>query len=382
MATVAHHIISNYGPEDRERIEGESGQHDAEADIADPWMTEKAFGKSKRTGNAPRFIRATVQYDPWMEDSPVAGPSRTAGRSMGTEESEESVAGWYRSLTRKAPSSAPAISGVSSRTDIPTPPSTTHAVSQTKRRDVKQDRNDWFISRVLQSQPHSTENPQGAAPTMTSTLADILSRDPPPLPTEKPFTPPVWIAIGPGNKGFEMLTKSGWEEGEALGKQASRRNGLGYKGKPASTLQKKKDAEIVDVDAPEIVDLTLSEDEDEDNVFIKSASPPIHETHESVLEGFFDSDMDHNPRALLTPLPTVLKSDKLGIGLKAKIVGPYRESRKRVTHSQAALAAHIRQGEELKKLKKLVGRGRRGHDRMKRRDEEKRKNFLAYMNAD
>lgn len=391
MATTAHYIVSDYSPEDRERLEVETGQHAAEADIANPWLTEKAFGSTKRTRSAPKFVAATVHYDPWSEETPGAGQSCSPKSRTEATQEPESIAGWYRTLARKtaSPSSTPTGSSVAIRADTPALPSTTQSTSRARKDEIERDGGHWFISRALDTQARSVEIAERSTPATTSTLADILSRDPPPLPTEKPFTPPVWIALGPGNKGFEMLTKSGWEEGDALGKHAGRRSGLGYKGKQQATeqthrpLQVKRELEIVDVDAPEIVDLTLSDDEYEDNVFIESITPPSpSKAHENAFEDDVDNGMDHNPRALLTPLPTVLKSDKLGIGLKAKTTGPYRESVKRVTHSAAALVAHIRRGEELKKMKKTVGRGRRGHDRMKTRDEEKRKNLLAYLNAD
>lgn len=386
MATTAHYIVSDYSPDDRERLEVETGQHVAEADIANPWLTEKAFGSTKRTRSAPKFVAAVLHYDPWSEETPGSGPSCSPESRVEDAREPDSVAGWYRTLARKTASSTPTGSGVTSRADTPGLPPTIQSISRARKEEVERDRDHWFISRALETQARSAECVERSTSATTATLADILSRDPPPLPTEKPFTPPVWIALGPGNKGFEMLTKSGWEEGDALGKHAGRRTGLGYKGKQQATeethhfMQVKREPEIVDVDAPEIVDLTLSDDEYEDDVFIKSTSPP--EAHEHVLKDEVDNDMDHNPRALLTPLPTVLKADKLGIGLKAKTTGPYRQSVKRVTHSAAALAAHIKRGEELKKMKKVVGRGRRGHDRMKKRDEEKRRDLLAYLNAD
>jgi len=79
-------------------------------------------------------------------------------------------------------------------------------------------------------------------------------------------------------------------------------------------------------------------------------------------------------------LPTVLKADRLGIGLKAKTEGPYRQSKKRVTHNAAALAAHIRTAEEMRRKKAEVGRGKRGYAKMHRREEDRRKLMLAYLN--
>jgi len=84
-------------------------------------------------------------------------------------------------------------------------------------------------------------------------------------------------------------------------------------------------------------------------------------------------------KALLTPIATVLKSDRLGIGLKAKTVGPYKASQKRVTHNAAALAAHVKAAEESRKRKQVFGRGHKGFERQRRRDEDKRKALLAEL---
>jgi len=92
-------------------------------------------------------------------------------------------------------------------------------------------------------------------------------------------------------------------------------------------------------------------------------------------------DQSYGRKALLTPIATVLKSDRLGIGLKAKTVGPYKASRKRITHNAEALAAHIKAAEELKKKKGEFGRGRRGFERQHRKDSMKRQMMLAYLNS-
>ena len=66
---------------------------------------------------------------------------------------------------------------------------------------------------------------------MPSTLADLLSRNPPPRPSEPTFRPPVFLTIGPSNKGFAMLERKGWQEGEGLGSARVERKpkeGLGF----------------------------------------------------------------------------------------------------------------------------------------------------------
>ena len=392
MATVAYRIVSTYNSEeDRERLEVETGQRAAEADIADPWLTENPFGTSRRIVNAPKFTPATVQYDPWVTETPGAGPSRTEDSSKSQDEESENVAGWYRSLARKAgkpPIDTPLSQDEGNRKSR-TVTSSIRSDEQAQKKKVGSDKKDWFISRALASQEaYSAESSGRSTP---SSLADILSRDPPPLPTQRPFTPPVWLTIGPGNKGFEMLTRSGWEEGEALGgqKRAGRRTGLGFKEKELEE-DVKKEPEVIDVDETQIIDLTISDSEDEydeGSLFGKEPSTQPDELQmEDAQEDDNSSETDPNRLALLTPLPTVLKSDRLGIGLKAKTFtarpGTYRESVKRVTHSQAAIAAHIHHNDELRRMKLRHGRGKKGFERMKKRDEEKRRSVLAYLNAD
>jgi hypothetical protein len=173
-----------------------------------------------------------------------------------------------------------------------------------------------------------------------------------------------------------MLQKSGWNEGEGLGSSVVRRND------PVSSTSrtgKKREAESEEddeniIEAPlnaDVIDLTLSDSDAEDGFNAISPSPSI--TGCPVL--------DHGGKALLTPLPTTLKSDRLGIGLKAKKSGPYRSSQKRVTHNAAAMAAHIKASEDLRKIKSKVGRGSRGFAKLKKWESAKRQNFLAYLNS-
>jgi len=115
------------------------------------------------------------------------------------------------------------------------------------------------------------------------------------------------------------------------------------------------------------------------------------EVHKSVADEDLDDPFDtnfnptlppspHSPKALLTPIATVLKSDRLGIGLKAKTIGPHRASQKRVTHSAAALAMHIKAAEDMRKTKAATGRGRRGFAKMAKMEQDRRQRMLAYLN--
>ncbi|KAI0366912.1 hypothetical protein BV20DRAFT_971225 [Pilatotrama ljubarskyi] len=386
MATVTHYIYSHYDPpkrkeEDRaEETAGEEGE--------DPWVTESTFGARRRIQNAPRFVPATISYD--EVNNMIGGASSSIPRGEETRISTH-VSSWYKSLPRA--SSTPAIGPQSSPPPtIPSPdhqsPKPSEEVSKPPAPAVaplKRTKNDWFISRAIMSEPASPRA------TPAPTLADILSREPPPEPKDQPFVPPVFLHIGPSNKGFAMLQQSGWSEGEALGAGAARRtpSQKAREKRPARTIlddpqfsvkteQREValygDDDVREVRKVEVVDLTLS-DSDVDDIEAVSGT-----TSDAPDVG--SSTASHHPTALLTPIATVLKSDRLGIGLKAKTVGPFKESKKRVTHNQAALAAHIRANEEMRMRKTLLGRGAKSFARIAKAEAESRKRLLASLNAD
>jgi hypothetical protein len=114
---------------------------------------------------------------------------------------------------------------------------------------------------------------------------------------------------------------------------------------------------------------TIDESDDDD---LNSRAPPSSSTTHT-------DDPRATQTALLTPLPTVLKSDRLGIGLKAKTEGPYHSSVKRVTHNAAALAAHVKAAEDRRRTQRLVGKGRRAFARADRLERERRQNMMAYL---
>ena len=186
-----------------------------------------------------------------------------------------------------------------------------------------------------------------------------------------------------------MLEKCGWNEGEPLGLGVTRRprperassRDVKHKAlvkEEQHEIQLDSDGDISEVRKVDVIDLTLSDAEGESddiqagpNVENLSAPSPVD----------MDTTSSHKSTALLTPLPTVLKSDRLGIGLKAKTVGPYKASKKRVTHNQAALAQHIRETEEMRRMKALVGRGQKGLARLAKAETESRRRLLASLNG-
>jgi hypothetical protein len=213
------------------------------------------------------------------------------------------------------------------------------------------------------------------------------------------YSPPVWLALGPSNKGFTMLQRSGWNEGEGLGPRVRRRARIEgdfidtkehpEQKKPQSETRRiavKNDVEwdegVQEIQNVDVIDLTLSDFEEEVHESSSNENTPkfCHPPN-PLATSFRPADPDpHSPKALLTPIATVLKSDRLGIGLKAKTVGPHRASQKRVTHGAAALAAHIKAAEDARKQKAAIGRGRRGYAKLAKKEQERRQKMLAYLN--
>ena len=86
-----------------------------------------------------------------------------------------------------------------------------------------------------------------------------------------------------------------------------------------------------------------------------------------------DSDPRGAQTALLMPLPTILRPDRLRLGLKVKTEDPYRTSVKRVTPDAAALAAHVKAAEDMRHTQRELGKGRRAFTRAVRIERERGK---------
>lgn len=367
---------------------------DTEPDADDLWHSFHYRPKSLRAVNPPIFVPASASHSTYGDD----GHNDRHGNDDGDD-----VATWYRSLSRQANPAAAAAS-----LEAPPEPSSSSSPlvqpTPTLRRGY-----DWFISRAISR--HAASAPATPHPGSTSssnTLADLLSRNPPTA--AQPLRPPVFLHLDPSNKGWVMLENQGWSEGEGLGSSVPRssdarptkrlpikKRGKAGRGSPLTpalpspppqerTSEIILDHDIVEVRKVPVIDLTLSDAEDED------ADVDGYEDEE---EGNDDDDDRNNipspspnsppsdpraePTVLLTPLPTVLKSDRLGIGLKAKTEGPYRSPVKRVTHNAAALAAHIKAGEDLRRTQHRFGKGRRAYARAEHLERERRQNLMAHL---
>ena len=459
MATVTHYIRPEYDAEaDKERLLQETGQ--VVDDVLDPWQTESSsagFDTSRRLANAPKFVPALLSYDEWGN---VSNPPYAESASPVRDD----VASWYRSLSRQGPNPTrpqrqsasrgsanrqrtpeanPEPSSSSPSITAPAPPnSSIHAtdspVSSARVESRKRHRGsyDWFISRAI-FQSQSVSAPPSPRP--SSTLADMLSRY---GPSTEPIRPPVFLHLGPSNKGWVMLQNQGWSEGEGLGagsrgndtrvkretlqtesERGKKRMRFDSQSPPAPTptpmlptstsisheqaTKGEEEEEILiddDDDDPIIeirkkahvpmIDLTQSdtesddegedgededEDENDDNEADDDLNPPAAPTSSTTHTETVSGDPRAIQTALLTPLPTVLKSDRLGIGLKAKTEGPYHSSVKRVTHNAAALAAHVKAAEDRRRTQRLLGKGHRAFARADQLERERRQNMMAYL---
>jgi hypothetical protein len=386
MATKAYVIHSHYDPKDRERLEIETGQISGssqtdpdqdDVNLEEAWVAESAAAfRSKRLSqlSAPRFVPASTSFSSDIKSSypKVSSPSAL-------KEDENDVATWYLSMCKPSSSKPPSAS-------------TTALVAEEGLRSSRGDtvkaerktKNNWFIYNAL---PQAAPPP----PLSTSTLADILARDPPPRSSERKFEPPVWLALGPSNKGFTMLEKTGWNEGEALGADVKRVRPSSQGG---SRIEKRIDRETVsgevidmkmeydghEVRRVESIDLTASSDDDDldvdENMAANEASREVQEPPD-----MYTNDDPYARKALVTPIATVLKSDRLGIGLKAKTVGPYKASQKRITHSAIAMAMHIRRSTKVQKFQAKHGKGRKGYAKQQKEQEEQRRAMISYLNS-
>ncbi|CAA7262988.1 unnamed protein product [Cyclocybe aegerita] len=410
MATTAYHIYSHYDPKDREALEKETGQHtDEDLSPEEAWHRE-ASRISRQRGPAPQFVPATISYDEWSSgQASISQSPESSSNALGG-----SLSGWYRSLTSSrsgTPGSAtPAPPSTQQQHEensdalaTSLPPIPSHAGDPPLKPKERRNKNNWFIMKAIQSEPPPSVS------TPTPSLADILARDPPPFPSDKKYTPPVWLEIGPSNKGFGMLQRSGWNEGEPLGPDVVRRKPIEAvvfdgdiipassskgKGKLRQELKEVRMESFDDVSElrrVDVIDLTQSDSEldDEPSPTVQNettverkvpgaAQGPQPSAQSPMLS---DGSPAYERKALLTPIATVLKSDRLGIGLKAKTVGRYKASQKRVTHNAAALAAHVKAAEENRRRQKLFGRGAKGFQRRHQAEEERRKAMAAYLKS-
>ena len=389
MSLVCHTIVSRYTPQQRDPIT-------AVDEDGDPWQTESSFGPTQRLHSrpAPKFVPAAMEYDEYGMPK-VA--KRLEPQFDKSRDYSMDVSAWYRSLTTRGcvkleeqpsiaePLCPPPTASISQSSPRPhAPVQGSHILHPIKH--------NWFTS----SSSHET----ATHTSKSSTLADLLSRNPPPLPSEPTFTPPVFLTLGPSNKGFRMLQRKGWQEGEGLGSarvEGKSKTGLGYSRALEAAFREGNTGQCKLISQPlphamflgdakhEVIDLTLSDLESQQDSIREVVDLTLSDSDE---DGKDAGDLPQAPSSqptphgttLLTPIPTTLKADRLGIGLKA-IRHSQKVRAKAVTHTSAALAAHIRSGRETREERARHGRGSRGFARAKRKAERERVDLLAYMKS-
>lgn len=300
MATQAFRIVSQYEPPKEDPVPDVMSLPD------DGWSTGHTFGLSKRILHPPKFVRPSGEYDEY-------------GRPKVDEEDDEiqiiehrpsNLGQWYSNLSRSQQTSTGEVTP-----PPPRPASAPVAEPSSSRRPVQPSSSNLppflkNISRRLE-EDSSTSTPRASS---SSSIPDMLARAPPPLPSEAPFVPPTFTVLGPANKGYSLLERYGWREGQTLGpsnpKSNGSRAGIGFVAKQEEIEGDESKTAILgsrdaaDASAVDIVDLTLEDDSDSGDETPTSAAADTRSL----------PNLSGGGRALLTPLPTVLRADNAGIG--------------------------------------------------------------------
>ncbi|KAG8760339.1 hypothetical protein FRC14_003351 [Serendipita sp. 396] len=338
------------------------------------------------------FVPARGGYDEFGRPTDITQFSRDA-----KEPEDGGVGDWYLSLQRSQATKSTIRRPVDSKLKGKSRLTSSKEESMDSNGSETPIKPNWF---------QSSSNLTLAERDQSSSLAEMLRRDPPN--PENPLVPPVYYAIGPTNKGYEMLTKGGWEEGQPLGPQSSMKGSSSDIGSSANSLQtrpvKKKEKwstlygsmpkllvpkasgtgiDIVDI-SREVEESESSSSEDDGTRMFAPTTGDKSTPSTGSLPAFRGSRKVDAP--ILTPIAVALKNDRAGLGA---------EKRKRlVTHSALAIQHHMQQGQtnhrnhisEMRRMERghlrgKYGRGKRAYARKAKDEEEKRNRLREYMNS-
>lgn len=318
MATEAFTIVSHYTAPNDEASGTIQKEAVLSADMDALWESEAGPSNiSLKRRIPPRFVPATNSYS-------IGESAKSLEPTVKTE--ANNISSWYAGLSRtQAPTFLKQSEPPAKPADSPA------ALIATKQKLPKPTKNDWFIRRALSNLPAD------AAPVRSSSLADMLEQAPPSL--EKPVQPPVFLHLGPNNRGWGMLQRHGWEEGQPLGLASAP---VTPAGSGPST--------------PYEHSATTSEAGGDQS---SEAAPDANE----------ENPASSSRTALITPLRTTLKVDKRGIGPRSKSM-----PRPAVTHS----LSDIRMAAE-RARRERDGRGKRGFARTARREAEERSRLFQEL---
>ncbi|CEL62585.1 hypothetical protein RSOLAG1IB_04941 [Rhizoctonia solani AG-1 IB] len=312
MATEAFTIVSNYDKPGDEILGTVQKEAVLSSDIDALWESEAGPSNiSLKRRIPPRFVPASN-----ANTSTYSG--KVPEHAVKTEAND--IASWYAGLSRSQTAAR--------QPESPSQPELPSSRSSSKNKPSKPSKNDWFIHRALSNLPKDD------APVQNASLADMLQQAPPSL--ENPIQPPVFLHLGPNNRGWGMLQRHGWEEGRPLGLGSAPVT-------PGGSIPSTPSHEL----------LTPSSQTDGQDQLAES-----------------DEVTQASSRtALITPLRTTLKVDKRGIGPRSKSM-----PKPAVTHS----LSDIRLAAE-RARRERDGRGKRGFARTARREAEERSQLFQEL---
>ncbi|KAL7417528.1 hypothetical protein BDY24DRAFT_93362 [Mrakia frigida] len=247
----------------------------------------------------------------------------------------------------------------------------------------------WFISHSVASSSSSSSvipfslSASTSRPPASSNLASLLTL---PDPGHGPsFVPPPHFHLKAGNRGHDLLVKAGWD-GRGLGKgvggmvegkgkgrevvvdgsdQEKKRRKPGGKEKVKKEKKLKMDGNAIDLTVSSEESSSSSSSDDDDSDSSSSSSPSTTPASSSSTPSLQPNPPSSNASvdgrfALIAPLSTTLKSDRLGIRSAASTA-----RHTAVTHSHQQIRAAQREGREeegrhsAKSIRKQVEKDRR-----------------------
>lgn len=260
------------------------------------------------------------------------------------------------------------------------PPSSAKSASTNRHKSHRASDPHWFIAHSVAASSSASSDLSSPVPFSLALAAPSFSRPPTPSslaslltlpePGQGPsFRPPAFFHLKPGNKGHDLLVKQGWS-GRGLGKGGDPTVGAAVeaKGKSQGVVEKRKpEAKVkkLKLDDDGAIDLTVSSSDEasisspgsEDESESDSKPPPPPHAYPIKPNASTSSD---GRFALIAPLSTTLKPDRLGIR-SAESSARHRA----VTHTHqeiraAAKAGAVQEGRlSAKSIRKRVERDRR-----------------------
>ncbi|GAA5912242.1 hypothetical protein JCM6882_005205 [Rhodosporidiobolus microsporus] len=178
-------------------------------------------------------------------------------------------------------------------------------------------------------------------PPPSSRVRPLLIHQLLPSPAAAPPSLPTHYALKPDNPGWRMLQRQGWKEGAALGPNAA------------------------PVPPPSTASSTAS----------SSSAAPSSAPITAAASSSSNFTAPQQPRGLLVPLRPTPKNDRLGLGS----AGTTKDALRRLTPLERERERKKRELEERRERERR-GKGTRGMERVKKKENAERKAFIAYMN--